>query len=190
MPPNQQAKKRPRLILQSAQAPPPLKRAVLVTYGLSECPSLRRHPIDTETCKLRIAAIGGPEVDYIIDTRNLKPPKNVKRITGHLGTHPQIMTQIVAHPNFGQVWNQFRAAEIEAGGNLNVALICKAGTHRSVAVEALGNNILTRSGYETRSVHLMTDHWEAKTCNGCGSCSLSNWSQTRETAFQKAWSMW
>jgi len=120
-----------------------------------------------------------PHVDQVIDARDFHDPTR-GALTRHIGKHPKIIAGICQNRNFDRwlrhtkrcfkrIWNQPKAPNLE---KMTIAVFCRAGRHRSVAVSIILFHILTNEGYTCEfPKHLSSYHWR-RCCGGnCDECT-------------------
>lgn len=104
----------------------------------------------------------------IVDARIFVNPERDAETAGHIGTHPAIMEGVVESDRFAR-WIQtikarWRAHVRACGRIINIAISCRSGRHRSVAVSTLTQSIFKAEGYSTSITHLCRNKWEG--CRG------------------------
>ena len=107
-----------------------------------------------------------------VNCKLLRDPATLA-LRSHAGIHPRIVDSIVAHAEFPNVLAQVKAIVRgrSAEDSPHVALQCKSGQHRSVAVGALLQWLLG-DDYDVRLQHYNSYEWD-RGAQGCmqGECS-------------------
>ena len=154
----------------------------LVTCGIR---FLRMHPHDGMSAARRaLTAVrrergGYPPVDWVIDCRNFSDPDFSLNQRNHIGTHWKIQLGIVWNHQFVNTLRTIKDAVIRCMGQRHVtlALLCKSGRHRSVAVCELLRSCLMAEGFYVNVAHHSAT-FRAGWGNLCrGTCRDCVWSQ-------------
>lgn len=185
----------------------------LLTFGLDNCDAeLVNRCMDWGGCGARAripetdlrAALhrqGYPRVDLVLDARCF-PDYNAFHLSRHTGVHPEIISRLVEHQRFPVFVQSLRHRWLQAltqrlqehtGSELVfvVAVYCRMGKHRSVAVaHCLAHIGKEVHGFEVDEVkHLSRPRWGKNLCKGfCDECR--GFSQERQHAFNKAEHLW
>ena len=210
----------PRLVRKQLQAVtkrshPPRGTLQLLTFGLENADNDLEHKCKVwkdggggATAKFTyhelhkaLHRLGHPRVDFILDARCFIDPK-ADDIINHIGVHPEIIQRIIGHRHF---YNYFRDAKQEwnravayhndkqPGSPLHlvVAIYCRAGKHRSVAVAECLRHVATAvEGFSVDEVcHLSKPRWNRRLCKGdCEECRTST--SEKEQAMMHAEQIW
>lgn len=194
------------------------RRLRLLTFGLENCESsLVNRCVDSplggagetfrdEELLVALRRVGQPRVDMVLDARCFPDPR-AQHVTNHTGVHPEIISRIVENANFPRyLWDvrrKWRTAlvareEEEASGapgssgpELVIAVYCRSGKHRSVAVaECLRHIGDAAEGLEVADVmHLSKKRWGKNVCRG-GCTECAPFSQVRQSSLEQAACIW
>ena len=114
-----------------------------------------------------------PRVDLVLDARCFRD--RAARITDHPGFHPETISRIVNDKNFlgflKQVQKWFRKAGSAQGVefDLVLAVFCKSGKHRSVAIAHCLRYLAVNEGLDVHVNYLSEPDW-GRMCRGCNKC--------------------
>jgi len=147
-----------------------------------------------------LCRLGYPQVDIILDARKF-PDFKAQHLTRHTGIHPAIIERITLHDKFPSylldLRKKWRRAvyqhSVEQPGapvRLVVALYCRTGKHRSVAVaECLRHIAEAAEDFHVYGVvHLSRSKWNKNVCKGgCEECMSS---AQREVVLQRVECIW
>jgi hypothetical protein len=104
-----------------------------------------------------------PSYYFSIDCRILHDPDTM-RLRAHAGSHPQILDSVIGHPRLLEVLGPAKwFADQEEHPHL--ALQCRRGKHRSVALAYLLKHLLRRDGYK-----VIVEHWNEQTWGPARNC--------------------
>jgi len=186
----------------------------LLTFGLENCDEHlvnrcmdwgehggARARIPEPELRSALHRLGYPHVDMVIDARCF-PDYHAWNLSRHIGVHPEILTRLVQHPRFPRYIKSLRhqwserwqsALQQQKGPELLfvVAVYCRAGKHRSVAVsQCLAHIGKAVQSLEVRDVqHLSRPRWGRNLCKGsCDECR--GFSKERQSALEKAEQLW
>ncbi|MCP4244941.1 MAG: hypothetical protein GY772_30745 [bacterium] len=115
--------------------------------------------------------IGFPRPHCVIDARcyyDFDPSRRTST-DGHIGSHPVLMDGVLKHKCFaGHLRDVARATSISADDPFVVAVYCRAGEKRSVAMSVYVYHWLRYgNGWNGSMQHLNRWAWQWKTCEGC-----------------------
>lgn len=146
---------------------------------------------------------GLPDVDMIIDARPFPDP-DAGLLTHHVGIHHGIIARVVKHNNFlwflksvKREWTRAlrrrRDDQVLYSGSpplLSIAIYCKAGKHRSVAVAVVLRHILSNAeGCVCCEPKHLSAKWWARCCGGeCSECTQPP--DEYDETLQKALDLW
>ncbi|MCP4241530.1 MAG: hypothetical protein GY772_13295, partial [bacterium] len=122
----------------------------------------------------------------------------LRRTRGHLGFHPEVLWRMSKHADLKRVFDRVATAAINATmeqTELSIAVFCKVGEMRSVALATLLSVMLRWSGWEQAAdpAHLSKYYWRYRTCQAdpsCEFCGGRTQSKMRERAEWAAWDLW
>ena len=128
--------------------------------------------------------------DELIDCRIFNNPDLDRRLTKHIGAHPQIIADLLGDArNINICFRQAAQALSRNAGRvvpktrLVIGIFCKSGTHRSVAMTLLLTSVLRNSGVQVDGAQYWSQwYWQAAKCQPqCRECQfrLSDSSATR-----------
>ena len=183
----------------------------LITFGLGNCDSeliaLSDHrggashaEISEEELLAALHRKQEGDVDLVIDARRFPNPERTHN-TLHIGVHPDIIDQIVRHRNFPQFLKYVRArwrsvirtrrSRGDSTVSMVIAVYCKSGKHRSVAVA----ECLREIGQRVQNLNFVGRHdlsensWGRKICRGtCPECTTP--SVVKQAALDFAANIW
>ena len=174
----------------------------LITFGVSNCDYVLRerwlagvYEFEEQMLRDALSRHGEHRVDIILDARRFPDPERHGTCDDryHSGMHPSVISRIVYHHNFQKylryvkhIWKRWRAS----GPDLVVALYCRSGKHRSVAIaECLRRIAGSIEGMCVADViHLSKCHWQCFRRGTCAECSEV--SPRRCEAFQRVEQLW
>jgi hypothetical protein len=143
---------------------------------------------------------GENDVDLVLDARHFPAP-NAGHVTRCTGVHPEIIDRLVHHSHFKwylkdvvkRQWKEILAkkrAEGDVAPSLVIAVYCRSGKHRSVAVaeclKYIGEKAESLDVLERRD--LSRARWGKICKGGCNDCA--GYSQMRQSAFEHAMRVW
>eukprot|EP00929_Paragymnodinium_shiwhaense_P095160 TRINITY_DN56118_c0_g4_i2.p2 TRINITY_DN56118_c0_g4~~TRINITY_DN56118_c0_g4_i2.p2 ORF type:complete len:283 (+),score=63.15 TRINITY_DN56118_c0_g4_i2:210-1058(+) len=198
----------------------PTLSAQLLTFGLENCDNdlvnaCMKYDKGGSEAKFSDAMLrdalhrlGYYHVDYIVDARRFPDPDGQSR-TQHIGINPAIMARISKHagfPTFMRQWRRDMQTKLDKYrrvfaqqadlGELNhefvVAVYCKSGKHRSVAVAEMFAFIfreVERFPDVPEVVHLSRARWGRNICKG-GCLECKPFSELRQASLQRAADLW
>lgn len=159
--------------------------------------------VDDETLRRALRRQGEPRVDLVIDARAFPDP-NAKHTTRHIGVNPEIITRIVHHRHFTwflqdveQQWRRAvalqRAQRSDQELSMVVAVYCRSGKHRSVAIAEclryIGMHVEGLTLVDNDVKHMSKKKWGSGICRGgCEECS--GYQPVRERALEFAADIW
>ncbi len=122
----------------------------------------------------------------------------LQRTRGHLGFHPEVLYRMTKHPDLPQVFERVATAAVNATvqqTELSIAIFCKVGEMRSVALATLLSVMLRWSGWEQAAEpsHLSKYYWRYRTCQAdpaCEFCGGRTRSKMKERAELGAFDVW
>ena len=132
------------------------------------------------------------EVAILADCRQFADPakeKGCRSLCGHVGWHPQIMSNIANHRNFpGFIRWIKKELELKLlkSDEVRIACFCKSGRHRSVAITRFLKHLVTKQGWACSVKHFAEEsgHWNRLCLNNCRECESR--SEAREEAYRIA----
>ena len=204
----------PPPVVLAARPPPPAKPALpaltlkLVTFGLETCGDSHlekgceaqrgggnRASFSDDELRQALQRKGEPSVDIIVDARRFRDP-HAERETRHIGVNPTIISEMVHHRNFKavllEIKQQWRDCKNAGATDLVVAVYCRSGKHRSVALAECLKHVAQK--LEKMCVHQMKhlskERWGSRICTGwCTDCSQDP-HQVRAHAFDLVLEYW
>jgi len=182
----------------------------LITFGLENCDSeLINLGMDRggaafaefydEELREALARKQEPNVDLVLDARRFPDP-GATHNTRHIGVHPEIIERIVRHWHFTEYlrdvrrkWREVRERrrlQSDRTTSMVIAVYCRSGKHRSIAVAECLKHIGQRvEGLRFNGRNdLSRPRWKNVCRGGCDECSTP--SERKESALQHAVNIW
>eukprot|EP00418_Pyrodinium_bahamense_P076976 CAMPEP_0179068408 /NCGR_PEP_ID=MMETSP0796-20121207/29987_1 /TAXON_ID=73915 /ORGANISM="Pyrodinium bahamense, Strain pbaha01" /LENGTH=510 /DNA_ID=CAMNT_0020765463 /DNA_START=109 /DNA_END=1641 /DNA_ORIENTATION=- len=185
----------------------------LLTFGLENCDNeLVNRCMDwpkggaearlsDEELHKALGRLGFKRVDLIFDARKF-PDFRAQTLTRHIGVHPEIISRITQHVHFPRYMRDVRRqwsrtlslcmmGQRGVPTELVVAVYCRQGKHRSVAVaECIRHIAETVEHFHVQEVqHLSKARWGKNVCKGgCEECR--DFSAQRQSALHRAEKIW
>ena len=131
--------------------------------------------------------------DELIDCRIFNNPDLDRRLTKHIGAHPQIIADLLGDArNINICFRQAAQALSRNAGRvvpktrLVIGIFCKSGTHRSVAMTLLLTSVLRNSGVQVD----VAQYWSQWTdLMAKRSASFSSWLRSWINYIMEIWAV-
>lgn len=135
----------------------------------------------------------GMHIDVLSDARMFTDPASTN-LSRHIGQHPDILSRIAKMRNFPRWVEKMKggvAKTLDTSDEACVAIYCRSGKHRSVALAWFLRCFCEHEGWLPEVRHLCESSWKS-TCKGrCAECQMTSArSPQREYAMDYALGWW